>query len=48
MALIDYDPPQRFVAGTVGPPGQRQFFLQASRETGALAAQALEARSGRP
>ncbi|WP_312717949.1 DUF3090 family protein [Mobilicoccus sp.] len=30
MALIDYDPPERFVAGTVGPPGQRQFFLQAS------------------
>jgi len=24
-----YDPPQRFVAGTVGPPGQRTFFLQA-------------------
>lgn len=32
MALIDYDPPQRFVAGTVGPPGQRQFFLQASAD----------------
>lgn len=30
MALIDYDPPERFVAGTVGPPGQRQFFLQAA------------------
>src|SRR3954462_1804374 len=25
-----YDPPERFVAGTVGPPGQRTFFLQAS------------------
>ncbi len=25
-----YDPPQRFVAGTVGEPGQRTFFLQAS------------------
>lgn len=24
-----YDPPERFVAGTVGPPGQRSFFLQA-------------------
>ena len=24
-----YDPPERFVAGTVGPPGQRTFFLQA-------------------
>lgn len=32
MALIDYDPPERFVAGTVGPPGQRQFFLQASSQ----------------
>lgn len=25
-----YDPPDRFVAGTVGQPGQRAFFLQAS------------------
>lgn len=25
-----YDPPDRFVAGTVGQPGQRTFFLQAS------------------
>jgi uncharacterized repeat protein (TIGR03847 family) len=25
-----YDPPDRFVAGTVGEPGQRTFFLQAS------------------
>jgi len=24
-----YDQPERFVAGTVGPPGQRTFFLQA-------------------
>jgi len=24
-----YDPPERFVAGTVGPPGERTFFLQA-------------------
>ncbi len=24
-----YDPPERFVTGTVGPPGQRTFFLQA-------------------
>lgn len=30
MALISYDPPERFVAGTVGPPGQREFYLQAS------------------
>ncbi|GAA1183444.1 DUF3090 domain-containing protein [Ornithinimicrobium humiphilum] len=25
-----FDPPERFVAGSVGPPGQRTFFLQAS------------------
>lgn len=25
-----YDPPERFVAGSVGPPGQRTFFLQAT------------------
>jgi uncharacterized repeat protein (TIGR03847 family) len=24
-----YDPPERFVAGTVGEPGQRTFFVQA-------------------
>jgi uncharacterized repeat protein (TIGR03847 family) len=30
MAVNDFDPPDRFVAGTVGPPGQRTFFLQAS------------------
>jgi uncharacterized repeat protein (TIGR03847 family) len=27
--LYDYDPPERFVAGTVGQPGSRTFFLQA-------------------
>jgi uncharacterized repeat protein (TIGR03847 family) len=30
MSVQDFDPPDRFVAGTVGPPGQRTFFLQAS------------------
>lgn len=30
MPLYDFDPPERFVAGSVGPPGQRTFFLQAS------------------
>jgi uncharacterized repeat protein (TIGR03847 family) len=30
MSLVEFDPPDRFVAGTVGPPGQRTFFLQAS------------------
>jgi uncharacterized repeat protein (TIGR03847 family) len=31
MALVvhRHDPPDRFVTGTVGPPGQRTFFLQA-------------------
>ncbi|GAA1141887.1 DUF3090 domain-containing protein [Nocardioides aquiterrae] len=28
-----FDPPERFVAGTVGPPGQRTFFLQARTGT---------------
>ena len=28
-----FDPPERFVAGTVGPPGQRTFFLQAREGT---------------
>jgi uncharacterized repeat protein (TIGR03847 family) len=28
--ILEYDPPERFVAGTVGEPGQRTFFLQAS------------------
>ena len=28
--VFEYDPPERFVAGTVGEPGQRTFFLQAS------------------
>ena len=29
MPVHDFDPPERFVVGTVGPPGQRTFFLQA-------------------
>jgi uncharacterized repeat protein (TIGR03847 family) len=28
--VYDYDPPDRFVAGTVGEPGQRSFYLQAT------------------
>ena len=27
--IHSFDPPERFVAGTVGPPGSRTFFLQA-------------------
>jgi uncharacterized repeat protein (TIGR03847 family) len=30
MAVYTYDPPDRFVAGTVGQPGERTFYLQAS------------------
>lgn len=31
MAIVvhNYEQPDRFIAGTVGPPGQRTFFLQA-------------------
>ncbi|GIH24746.1 hypothetical protein Aph01nite_30560 [Acrocarpospora phusangensis] len=29
MPVFDYDPPDRFVAGAVGQPGARTFFLQA-------------------
>ena len=29
MTVADFDPAERFVAGTVGPPGSRTFFLQA-------------------
>ena len=36
-----FDPPERFVAGTVGEPGQRTFFLQA-REGMRLTSVALE------
>ena len=31
--VFDYDPPERFVAGTVGEPGSRTFFLQAREGT---------------
>jgi uncharacterized repeat protein (TIGR03847 family) len=42
MPLIHgFDPPERFVAGTVGPPGQRTFFLQA-REGARLVSVSLE------
>ena len=42
MPLIHgFDPPERFVTGTVGPPGQRTFFLQA-RDGVRLVSVALE------
>lgn len=28
--VFDFDPPERFVAGTVGAPGERVFYLQAA------------------
>jgi uncharacterized repeat protein (TIGR03847 family) len=39
--LFDFDPPDRFVAGTVGQPGERTFYLQASGG-GRLVSVALE------
>ena len=39
--VFSYDPPERFVAGTVGEPGQRTFFLQA-RGAGQVTSVALE------
>lgn len=39
--IHSFDPPERFVAGTVGPPGQRTFFLQA-RTGGRITTVALE------
>jgi uncharacterized repeat protein (TIGR03847 family) len=39
--LFEFDPPERFVAGTVGQPGERTFFLQASG-AGRLISVALE------
>jgi uncharacterized repeat protein (TIGR03847 family) len=41
MPVISYDMPDRFVAGAVGQPGDREFFLQA-REGGRLTSVALE------
>src|SRR5688572_20763483 len=36
-----FDPPDRFIAGTVGEPGDRTFFLQA-RDGGRVVSVALE------
>ena len=36
-----FDPPDRFVAGTVGEPGQRTFFIQA-RKAGQVVSVVLE------
>src|SRR4051812_20090341 len=37
-----FDRPTRFVAGTVGQPGDRTFYLQATDETGRTVSVALE------
>ncbi|HVE98208.1 MAG TPA: DUF3090 domain-containing protein [Mycobacteriales bacterium] len=39
--IFSFDPPDRFVAGTVGQPGERTFFLQAAGN-GAVISVALE------
>jgi uncharacterized repeat protein (TIGR03847 family) len=39
--IHSYDPPERFVAGTVGQPGHRTFFIQA-RAGGRITSVALE------
>lgn len=41
MLIHRYDSPDRFVTGTVGPPGDRTFFLQA-REGARITSVALE------
>ena len=41
MPVFYYDPPDRFVAGSVGQPGDRTFYLQAS-STGRVTSVALE------
>jgi uncharacterized repeat protein (TIGR03847 family) len=40
-AIFDFDRPERFVAGTVGQPGERTFYLQV-RESGQTVSVALE------
>jgi uncharacterized repeat protein (TIGR03847 family) len=39
--LFSFDPPDRFIAGTIGEPGNRTFFLQA-RRAGQLVSVVLE------
>jgi uncharacterized repeat protein (TIGR03847 family) len=40
--VFHFDRPARFVAGTVGQPGDRTFYLQASDEAGRTVSVALE------
>ncbi|MEO7332514.1 MAG: DUF3090 family protein [Gemmatimonadales bacterium] len=39
--ILDFDGPDRFVPGTIGPPGERTFFIQA-RQGRALVSVSLE------
>ena len=39
--VFEFDPPDRFVAGTVGEPGERVFYLQAASR-GRVTSVALE------
>src|ERR1022692_3101037 len=41
MPVYSYDPPDRFIAGTVGQPGERTFYLQATA-VGRVTSVALE------
>src|SRR6516164_2656914 len=41
MPVYYYDPPDRFVAGSVGQPGERTFYLQAT-STGRVTSVVLE------
>jgi len=41
MPVFFYDPPDRFVAGAVGQPGERVFYLQAT-SSGRVTSVALE------
>jgi uncharacterized repeat protein (TIGR03847 family) len=41
MPVYMYDPPERFVAGSVGQPGERTFYLQA-KSRGRLTSVSLE------
>jgi uncharacterized repeat protein (TIGR03847 family) len=41
MPVYMYDPPERFVAGTVGEPGERTFYLQA-KSSGRVTSVSLE------
>jgi hypothetical protein len=43
-----FEPRERFVAGTVGPPGERMFFLLAAAVAGWVSSSRLSLRSQAP